>query len=77
MNRYFRELSVAGALADRKSVTFTLVILGVISLMGAAIFSMKIPALRPIVREIYRRKGIIPEVATGINDAARLAPAEE
>jgi MFS family permease len=67
----------AGALADRMSVTFTLVILGVISISGAALFSMKIPALRPIVREIYRRKGIIPEVATGLNEAARLAPAEE
>jgi hypothetical protein len=53
------------------------VILGVISISRAAIFSMKIPSLRPILREIYRRKGIIPEVATGLNEAARLAPAEE
>jgi MFS family permease len=67
----------AGALADRISVSNTLMLVGAVSVVGAAIFSMKIPVLRPMVREIYRRKGIIPEVATGLNEAARLAPAED
>jgi hypothetical protein len=67
----------AGALADRIGLSITLMLVGMVSIVGAGLFSIKIPALRPMVREIYRRKGIIPEVAAGINEAARLAPPEE
>ncbi|HTL29301.1 MAG TPA: MFS transporter, partial [Tepidisphaeraceae bacterium] len=55
----------AGAMADRVGLPATIASLGAISILGAAIFTLKIPALRPAVREIYRRKGIIPEVAAG------------
>jgi hypothetical protein len=67
----------AGALADRIGITETLVLVGIISIIGAGLFTLKIPAIRPLVREIYRRKGIIPEVAAGLNEAARLAPPED
>jgi MFS family permease len=67
----------AGALADRIGITSTLVLVGAISVVGAGLFTLKIPAIRPLVREIYKRKGIIPEVATGLNEAARLAPPED
>lgn len=67
----------AGTMADRFRLGPTVAFLGVISIIGAVLFSLKIPALRPMVREIYVRKGIIPVLASGINEAARLAPPEE
>jgi hypothetical protein len=40
--------------------------------MGAALFARKLPVIRKLVRPIYVRKGIVPEVAVGIQAASRL-----
>ena len=37
---------------------------------GALNFSRKLPALRQLIRPIYVSKGIIPEVASGLQAAA-------
>lgn len=39
-------------------------------------FATRIPALRPLVLPIYRRKGIIPQVAEGLQNASALLRSE-
>ena len=63
---------LGGALAHRIGVPPTFLIGGLASMAGAAFFATKIPALRPMVLPIYRRKGIIPEIATGLQSASSL-----
>jgi hypothetical protein len=40
-------------------------------------FLFKLPALRALVRPIFIRKGILPEVATGLAAADRMNVADE
>lgn len=63
---------LTGAFASKIGVTPTLVIGGAISVVAAAVFWSKLPLLRAAIHPIYRKIGIIPEVATGINTAAQL-----
>lgn len=49
---------LAGTLADRIGVTITLIIAGVVCILGSLFFSRQLPALKEIVYEIYQRKGI-------------------
>jgi MFS family permease len=65
-----------GALAHRVGVPMTFLFGGVICLGGALFFATKIPTLRPMVLPIYRRKGIIPEVAEGLQNASSLLRSE-
>jgi MFS family permease len=67
---------IGGALAHRLGVPLTFVLGGVTCVGGAAIFAVKIPVLRPMVLPIYRRKGIIPEVAEGLHTASALLRTE-
>jgi MFS family permease len=67
---------LGGALAHRIGVPATFVIGGAASIVGALLFAMKIPALRPMVLPIYRRKGIIPEIAEGLQTASGLLRSE-
>jgi hypothetical protein len=43
---------------------------GILVFLIAARFAFKLPALRKVVWPIYRQKGILPPVATGLRDAA-------
>lgn len=45
---------------------------GIACMVGAAWFASQLPALRAVVRPIYARLGIIPEIATGIQAASVL-----
>lgn len=56
----------AGGLASRIGAPTTIMIGGVSCILGAIIFARKLPVLREMVRPIYVRMGIIPEVAWGI-----------
>ena len=67
---------LGGALAHRIGVPATFVIGGAASIVGALLFAMKIPVLRPMVLPIYRRKGIIPEIAEGLQTASGLLRSE-
>ena len=62
---------LAGSLASRVGAPNTLLIGGTGCLMGAFLFARQLPRLREIMRPIYIRKGILPEVATGTRAAQK------
>jgi MFS family permease len=68
---------LAGALAARTSAALTLTLGGAVCLIGAAVFALKLPQLRKLVRPLYARMGILPEMAQGLGQAAELARAPE
>ena len=69
---------LAGALANRLGAPRTVMISGSICIAGAAWFASQLRAIRELVHPIYRKLGIIPEIATGIQSAsALLTPPEE
>jgi MFS family permease len=68
---------VAGWIADRSTVNATVLGAGVISIAFAALFYLRIPAMRELIRPIYIKKGILPEVATALAAADRLNTADE
>ena len=59
----------AGFLAGRIGALGTLFIGGMACLLGSVAFFYRLPALREMVRPIDVRKGIIPEIALGIQTA--------
>ena len=63
---------MAGGLADKIGAPNTLLIGGICCIIGAFVFAGKLQALRKEVRPIYIKKGIIPEVAQGIEAASGL-----
>jgi MFS family permease len=69
---------LAGALAERIGVTATLFLGGSTCVLGAAVFAGNLRTMRKHIIPVYRRKGILPEVATGIQAATELTvPPEE
>lgn len=50
---------MGGILADRIGAPDTLIIDGITCILGSLFFSRQLPALKEIVYEIYRQKGII------------------
>jgi len=67
---------LGGALADHIGVPMTFLVGGIACIGGALLFATRIPALRPMVLPIYRRKGIIPEIAEGLQSASGLLRSE-
>jgi MFS family permease len=69
---------IAGALASRLGpgsigASRTLMICGVVCMIGAAVFARMLPRLRELVRPIYVAKGILPEeVAAGIESGTEV-----
>ncbi len=63
---------IAGAVANRIGAPKTLAIGGCLCVLGALWFSRQLPRLRVAIRPIYRRLGIIPEVAVGVQTATAL-----
>jgi len=61
---------LAGSLASNIGATNTLLFGGAACIIGAALFAFKLPSIRKIIHPIYAKKGIIPEVAKGIQSAA-------
>ena len=64
---------LAGSLAHRIGATRTLLMGGVCCILGSVLFAIKLPSIRKIARPVYVKKGIIPQVATGIQTAAELS----
>jgi MFS family permease len=58
---------LGGIIADRYGAPTTVLVSGIICLAGSAWFAYKLPAIRAVVRPIYRERGIItvPAVDTG------------
>lgn len=68
---------IAGAVANRIGAPHTLMIGGLLCVLGAALFAMQLPAIRKLIRPIYIERGIIPHVATAVASTALHQPAEE
>jgi len=57
---------LAGVLAGRLGAPWTVTLGGAACLAGALLFALYLPYLRTLVRPIYARLGILPEVAEGM-----------
>lgn len=69
---------LAGVLASRIGATNTLIAGGAVCILASAFFASKLPLIRKAIHPVYRKIGIIPEIASGINAASRIAvPPEE
>jgi MFS family permease len=64
---------LAGSLASHVGAVRTVQLAGAVGVFGALVFARKLPALRTIVRPIYRRIGILPELTSGIPAVAQCA----
>lgn len=60
---------VSGSLASHIGAPWTVRIAGVICIIGAGVFARRLPVLRKLARPIYAKKGVIPEIAIGIQSA--------
>jgi len=67
---------LSGGIAHQIGVQLTMICGGVICSGGGLLFALRIPVLRPMVLPIYRRKGIIPQVAEGLQNASALLRSE-
>ncbi len=64
---------LAGGLASRIGATDTLIIGGVGCILASLAFASKLPLLTSAIHPIYKRMGIIKEVASGISTATELS----
>jgi MFS family permease len=67
----------AGAIAERIGAPLTIMISGIISIICGVILTLRLPRLRQIARPIYIKKGIILEVARGLQAAADFEDRQE
>jgi MFS family permease len=64
---------LAGTVAGRIGATWTIGLGGLACIAAALAFGRRLPVLRRMVRPIYQRLGILPEVARGIQAATHQA----
>jgi MFS family permease len=62
----------ASAMAPLIGAQGTVIVCGVSALIGAGLFAWNLPRLRIVVRPVYLRMGILPELAVGIQTASEL-----
>jgi MFS family permease len=67
---------LSGTLASKIGAPATNIMGGALCIVGAAIFARNLPRIRTLVRPIYVRMGIIPEVAAGLQSATGISNAE-
>jgi MFS family permease len=63
---------LAGSVAEKLGAPHTLMLGGLGCILGALWFAKSLPALRRDVRPIYVRIGILPEVASGIQNTSEM-----
>jgi MFS family permease len=61
---------LAGSLAKIIGTPYTVLVGGISCITGALFFYKKLPELKRILRPVYVRMGLIPEVVTGIQTAS-------
>lgn len=64
---------LAGTVAKIIGAPHTLLIGGLCCILGALLFARHLPSWREMVRPVYRKKGIIPEIAEGLRAATGMA----
>ncbi len=62
---------LAGWLANLIGTMATLFMAGLICVAGGVFFTLKLPMIRQLIRPVYVKKGIVPEVAKGIQEAEK------
>lgn len=68
---------LAGTLATAIGAANTLMIGGILCVLGAVIFAVKLPDLKKMIRPVYVKLGIIPELSSGIQAAVNLTTPPE
>ena len=63
---------LAGTLAARIGAPQTVLFGGVVTLVGSVWFARRLPRIRELVRPIYRQMGILPELATAVQETSSL-----
>jgi MFS family permease len=63
---------LGGSVATLIGAPLTVSIAGALCLLTAAVFASRLPRLRPHVQPIYRAKGILPQVAQGLQASEAL-----
>jgi MFS family permease len=66
-----------GILGSAIGAPMTVVVGGLASLAGVALFARKLPALRAVIRPIYQRLGILPPIAEGLKQTDPMNMPEE
>lgn len=61
---------LAGVSAGRFGAPATVITSGVLCLVGAGFFARQLPRLREVIRPLYIKLGVLPEVARGIESAS-------
>jgi MFS family permease len=64
---------IAGTLASKIGAPWAVFIGGIVCIIGAFLFAKRLPQIKKIARPIYIQKGIIPEIAMGIESATELS----
>jgi MFS family permease len=64
---------IAGSMSSRIGAPLTLRFGGFCCVAGAVWFARQLPAIRAVVRPIYVKLGILPEMAVGLSNAAELS----
>lgn len=67
---------IAGTFAQRFGAPNTLLVGGVVCLLGSIAFTRTLPKLRALVRPIYERLGILQPIAEGLQTASELTAEE-
>jgi MFS family permease len=68
---------LAGWFAERIGVAYTLLGCGIICLLSIVPFVLSLPRSRQLVRPIYQRLGILPEIAQGLQTASQMTSPPE
>jgi MFS family permease len=63
---------LAGLLAHAIGASWTVFLGGITCVLAAGVFALRLPHMRKLVRPLYVRLGILPEVAAGLQSAAEL-----
>lgn len=61
---------LAGALAGRIGAPYTVMLGGVLAILGGLVFATKLPSLRDLVRPVYCEKGILPANLCAIEEVS-------
>jgi len=64
---------LSGIMASKIGASNTLIICAALCLAASAVFAGKLPGIRLAIRPIYKKMGIIPEVASGLNAVNELS----
>jgi MFS family permease len=63
---------MAGTLASTIGAPNTILLSGIVCLIGSIVFTKNLPSLRKHIRPVYIKKGILPQVSQGLQSSTHL-----